>query len=258
MGKESRVGLALGGGGGRGIAHIGVLAELETARIPIHVIAGTSAGSLVGVLYAAGLSPGQILALAERTTWRDLVQLTMPRVGLVSAGRMEALLNDILHNANLEELPVPVATVACDLYTGREVVLKRGNAALAVRASCSVPGIFAPVPHGSALLADGGLINGVPVNVTRAMGADVTIGVRLHQGVQRTHELNSIFSILGQSFEIMQRSQHMDRPEILIVPELVNHHMGDLTKVMPAYEAGRLATQKALPTIMKILGKCRG
>lgn len=253
MDKEMRVGLALGGGGGRGIAHIGVLAELEAARIPIHVIAGTSAGSLVGVLYAAGLSPEQMLALAMRTSWRDLVQLTMPRVGLVSAARLEHLLNDILHNAKLEELPVPVAAVACDLYTGREVVLREGNAALAVKASCAVPGIFSPVPYKDALLADGGLVNGVPVNVARQMGADVTIAVQLHQGVQKTQELNNIFTILSQSFEIMQRSQHMDVPDVLIVPELANHHMGDLARVMPAYEEGRAAARRALPAICGLL-----
>ncbi len=253
MGKDICVGLALGGGGGRGIAHIGVLAELEAARVPIHVIAGTSAGSLVGVLYAAGLSPEQILALALRTKWSDLVQVVVPRVGLVSATRMENLLNEILHNAKLEELPVQVAAVACDLYTGREVVLRQGNAALAVKASCAVPGIFSPVPRGDALLADGGLVNGVPVNVVREMNADVIVAVRLHQGVQKTQELNNIFAILSQSFEVMQRSQHMDTPDVLIVPELANHHMGDLTRVMPAYEAGRVAARKALPTVLKFL-----
>ena len=253
MGKDICVGLALGGGGRRGIAHRGVLAELEAARVPIHVIAGTSAGSLVGVLYAAGLSPEQILALALRTKWSDLVQVVVPRVGLVSATRMENLLNEILHNAKLEELPVQVAAVACDLYTGREVVLRQGNAALAVKASCAVPGIFSPVPRGDALLADGGLVNGVPVNVVREMNADVIVAVRLHQGVQKTQELNNIFAILSQSFEVMQRSQHMDTPDVLIVPELANHHMGDLTRVMPAYEAGRVAARKALPTVLKFL-----
>ncbi len=253
MSKEICVGLALGGGGGRGIAHIGVLAELESARVPVHVIAGTSAGSLVGVLYAAGLSPEQMLALAMRTKWSDLVQLTMPRVGLVSAARMENLLNEILHNAKLEELPVKVAAVACDLYTGREVVLRQGNAAHAIKASCAVPGIFSPVPHGDALLADGGIVNGVPVDVVRGMNANLIIAVRLHQGVQRTHDLNNIFAILSQSFEVMQRSQHMDTPDVLIVPELANHHMGDLAKVMPAYEAGRVAARTALPAILKFL-----
>lgn len=253
MEKEICVGLALGGGGGRGIAHIGVLAELEAARIPVHVIAGTSAGSLVGVLYAAGLSPEQMLALAMRTSWRDLVQLTMPRVGLVSAARMEHLLNDILHNAKLEELPVPVAAVACDLHTGREVVLRQGNAALAVKASCAVPGIFSPVPYGDLLLADGGIVNGVPVNVARQMSADVTIAVQLHHGMPKAQELNNIFAILSQSFEIMQRSQHMDIPDVLIIPELGNHHMGDLARVMPAYEEGRAAARKALPAIREML-----
>ncbi len=255
MARDICVGLALGGGGGRGIAHIGVLAELEAARIPVHVIAGTSVGSLIAVLYAAGLTPRQMLALAMQTNWGDLVQPVMPRVGLVSATRMESLVNEILYSAKLEELPIPVAAVACDLYSGREVVLRQGNAALAVKASCAVPGIFLPVPHKDMLLADGGIVNGVPVNVVRNMNATLTVAVQLQQGLRETHELNSIFAILSRSFEVMQRSQHMEEPDVLILPELGNHHMGDLTRVMPAYEAGRAAAHEALPAIKELLGK---
>lgn len=250
-----RVGLALGGGGARGAAHIGVLAELESARIPIHVIAGTSVGSLVGGLYAAGLPPDQILALALRTTWRDLVQLTIPRVGLANANRMELLLDDILGNADLDSLSLPFAAVACDLYTGAEVVLTRGNAATAIRASCSIPGIFIPVPHDKGLLVDGGVVNGVPVNVARSLGADYIIAVKLHDQVTATEKLDNIFAILAQSLEIMQRSQQMAQPDTLILPDLADHHIGDLSKIMSSYLAGKAAAKKAIPHILESLSR---
>jgi len=252
---QRRVGLALGGGGARGIAHIGVLAELEAENIPVHLIAGTSAGSLVGALYAAGLSPDQLLALAQRTTWRDLVHLTLPRVGLVNAEPMQTLLNDIFGNGNIEDLPIPFAAVTCDLVTGQEVVITKGNIAVAVRASCSIPGIFVPVPHGNYLLVDGGLVNGVPVSVAKSMGSNMTIAVRLNQGVTPSQHLHNIFGILAQAAEIMQRSQHMAEPDILISPDITNHSMADLNRVLPAYFAGRTATQAALPDILENMRK---
>ncbi|KAF0194257.1 MAG: NTE family protein [Bacillota bacterium] len=255
MSEELRVGLALGGGGARGAAHIGVLTELEDAGVPIRVIAGTSAGSLVGALYAFGLSPDQILALAVKTTWRDLVNLSLPRVGLVNASRMETLLNDILRNCKIEDLALPFAAVACDLHTGREVALTRGNAANAIRASCSIPGIFVPVPHGDELLVDGGVVNGVPVNVAKSLGANFTIAVKLHTQVNPATNLDNIFAILAQSLEIMQRSQQMGKPDVLILPDLKDHHMSDLTKTMSAYVAGRAAAKAAMPKIKRLLAK---
>jgi len=250
-----RVGLALGGGGARGIAHIGVLAELEEANIPVHLIAGTSAGSLVGALYAAGLSPDQLLSLAERTTWRDLVQLTLPRVGLVNADPMQKLLNDIFGNSNIEDLPIPYAAVSCDLVTGKEVILTKGNIARAVRASCSIPGIFSPVPSNELLLVDGGLVNGVPVSVAKGMGANLTIAVRLSQGVTPSQHLHNIFGILAQAAEIMQRSQHMIEPDVLISPDLANQSVADLHRAVPAYVAGRAAARAAIPSILEIMRK---
>ena len=255
MGQAVQVGLALGGGGARGIAHIGVLAELEAENVPVHLIAGTSAGSIIGALYAAGLTPEQMFALAQRTTWRDLVHVTLPRVGLVNADPMQALLNDLLGQRSIENLPLPFAAVACDLMTGKEVIITKGNIALAVRASCSIPGIFVPVPHGDHLLVDGGLVNGVPVSVVRRMGAQVTIAVRLNQGGAPAQHPHTIFGILAQAAEIMQRSQQMMEPDVLIAPHIVNQSMADLHRAQAAYSAGRIATRAAMPDILEALRK---
>jgi len=255
VGQAVQVGLALGGGGARGIAHIGVLAELEAENVPVHLIAGTSAGSIIGALYAAGLTPEQMFALAQRTTWRDLVHVTLPRVGLVNADPMQALLNDLLGQRSIENLPLPFAAVACDLMTGKEVIITKGNIALAVRASCSIPGIFVPVPHGDHLLVDGGLVNGVPVSVVRRMGAQVTIAVRLNQGGAPAQHPHTIFGILAQAAEIMQRSQQMMEPDVLIAPHIVNQSMADLHRAQAAYSAGRIATRAAMPDILEALRK---
>jgi len=255
VGQAVQVGLALGGGGARGIAHIGVLAELEAENIPVHLIAGTSAGSIIGALYAAGLTPDQMFDLAKRTTWRDLIHVTLPRVGLVNADPMQALLNGLLGQRSIENLPLPFAAVACDLMTGKEVIITKGNIALAVRASCSIPGIFVPVPHGDHLLVDGGLVNGVPVSVVRRMGAQVTIAVRLNQGGTPAQHPHTIFGILAQAAEIMQRSQQMMEPDILISPDIVNQSMADLHRAQSAYSAGRMATRAAMPLILETLRK---
>jgi NTE family protein len=253
MSKKHHIGLALGGGGTRGAAHIGVLAELELAGIEVSHIAGTSAGSLVGALYAYGLSPEQILALALNTTWQDLIHLTIPRLGLANANRMEIILSDITNGANIEDLPIPFAAVACDLKTGDEVILNSGSVARAVRASCSIPGIFTPVEVDDALLVDGGIINGVPVNVARKMGARVVLAVKLHQGVEPAGQLDSVFAVLAQSLEIIQRSQQMEKPDILLTPDVSKQHIGDLGRMREAYLEGREVTKRALPLIRKAI-----
>ena len=234
-----KVGLALGGGGARGLAHIGVLAELEHSGIDVGWIAGTSAGSLVGALYAYGYSAAKILELAETTKWRNLAGMNLPRVGLSNFEPMERLLNELLEGASFKDLKIPFAAVSCDLRTGEEVVLREGNVAKAVRASCSIPGIFVPVEAGERLLTDGGVVNGVPVNVARSLGARRVIAVKLHSGEEPVMKLDNIFAILMQSLEIMQRSQSMETPDVLLVPDVAHLGIFDFHKVDEGYEAGR-------------------
>jgi len=165
---------------------------------------------------------------------------------------MEILINDILDNANIEDLKIPFAAVACDLRTGKEVVLRSGNVARAVRASCSIPGIFVPVPDGDNVLVDGGIINGVPVNVARMLGTEAVVAVKLHQGVEPPAHLDNIFVILAQSLDIMQRSQQMEDPDVLLIPEVCRQHISDLSKIKESYLAGREAARKSLPDIREL------
>jgi NTE family protein len=176
---RKKLGLALGGGAARGLAHVGVIRVLEREGIAIDCIAGTSVGSLIGATYAAGVRGDRLLELALSTRWRDLARLVWPRDGLVSFDRMECFLTTLLDGRSFSDVDIPYAAIAADLSTGEQVALREGNLAAAVRASCSVPGIVTPVQIGDRLLIDGGIVNNLPISVVRELGADVVLAVGL-------------------------------------------------------------------------------
>lgn len=177
-----KIGYALGGGGARGLAHIGVLKVLEENGIFPDVIAGTSIGALVGALYASGLTAAEIEQLALHVDWRRLAPLTdftLSRSGFIRGRRIVSLLQSILGPQSFSELRLPFACVATDIITGEEVVLRHGPVVDAVRATISIPGILTPARIGGRHLVDGGLVNEVPVSTCRQMGADYVIGVNV-------------------------------------------------------------------------------
>lgn len=179
---KGKTGYALGGGGARGAAHIGVLKVLEQRGIFPDVIAGTSAGALVGALYAHGLKPTEIEKLALQLNWRELgrfADLTMPRSGLVEGKRFMTRLKSFLGDIQFSDLELPLVCVATDIMTGEEALLCEGSVVDAVRASISVPGLMIPVRQGGRYLVDGGLVNQVPARTCRQMGADYVIGVNV-------------------------------------------------------------------------------
>jgi NTE family protein len=178
---ERGIGLALGSGGARGLAHIGVVTELAHHGIPIQAIAGTSSGALVGAMYAAG----QIENFERHMRgfqWSDVLALfdpVWPRAGLISGARLLDTLAGPLGDWRIEDLPIPYAAVCVDLVTGEEVWIRSGRVIDAIRASVSVPGIFVPYCDGRRVLVDGALRNPVPVSALRALGCDVTVAVNL-------------------------------------------------------------------------------
>lgn len=176
-----RIGLALGGGVARGPAHIGVLAALEAADIPIDCIAGTSAGALVGAGYAAGLSLADLEGLARSTKWWSVARPAWPSYGIVSFARMEKWLGEIVGPLEFDDLTMPFAAVAADVTCGETVVMRQGSLVTAVRASCSVPGFVTPVWREGRWLCDGGIVDNIPVDAARALGADYVIGVDLFE-----------------------------------------------------------------------------
>lgn len=171
------VGLALGGGVVRGMAHIGVLQVLQEERIPIDLIAGTSVGSMVGALFAGGMSLDELERLASTLSWPKLVGLTWPGQGLLSNAKLGRFVDSLIGPKRIEDLPISYAAVAVDRDSGQEVILRDGMVAEAVRASTAIPGLFHPVSRGAQRLIDGGLVNNVPASVVRSMGADVVIAV---------------------------------------------------------------------------------
>lgn len=182
---QPTVGLALGSGSARGWAHIGVIQSLRKAGVPIDYVAGASIGAFVGAAFCAG----QIDALEEEAhgmDWRRMARmldLTFPRSGLLGGEKIEAFIRHLVQNRSMEELPIPFCAVATNLHTGKEVWLRHGSTVEAVRASLSLPGIFAPVRQGPLWLVDGGLTNPVPVSACRAMGADLVIAVNLNADI---------------------------------------------------------------------------
>ena len=178
-----KIGLALGSGSARGLAHVGVIQVLEAYNIPIDIIAGTSIGSVVGSLYAAGASIDQLEEAAlsmKKSKTLFLIDLALPHSGLISGKRIEEMLNDLaLEDKTFDELKIPFAAVATDVESGAEVILNQGKVIDAVRASISIPGIFTPVKYQDYYLVDGGIVDPVPVDVVQKMGADIIIAVSL-------------------------------------------------------------------------------
>jgi NTE family protein len=180
--KQKRIGLALGGGSARGWAHVGVIKALNEGQIPIHCIAGTSIGSLVGGYYASG-SFKELERIAEEIQWSTVLRyldIALPRQGLVEGKKILKVLRDTLKTKTIQNLSVPFCAVAVDLITGEEILIKKGNLAESIRASVSIPGILNPMREGNRWLVDGGLVNPVPVSAVRSLGADIVIAVDLN------------------------------------------------------------------------------
>jgi len=180
--RRKKIGLALGSGAARGLAHIGVIKVLEENQIPIKMIAGTSMGALVGALYAAGLSGNDLEEIACNVDLKTTAKLFIPTPslsGLVNGNRIAELLGPLVGNVNIRSLKIPFAAVAVDIENAEEVVIRDGSLIGAIRASISIPGIFTAANYQNRFLVDGGLLNPVPVDVVRNMGANFVIAVNV-------------------------------------------------------------------------------
>ena len=266
---RKKIGLALGGGATRGLAHIGVLAVLEKEGIPIDLIAGTSAGAIVGSLYAQDRDAGQIKELALDLAKHKLAHFidpSLPKTGLIKGKKIKGLLASFIgDDIRFSDLKIPFACVATDIETGEEIVIDRGSVPEAVRASISIPGIFTVVKRGGRFLVDGGLVNPVPVSVVKDMGADFIIAVNVIPDViDRTHHRvgkeglkePNIIHILMQSLYIgtysLARSS-LEKANIFIEPHVAPVGAGDFRRAQECILQGELATQSSIPEIKKKL-----
>ncbi len=246
-----KIGLALGSGGARGFAHLGVLKVLKDHNIPIHSITGSSMGALVGALYGAGQSIEDLYKIARAFQRKYYLDFTVPRMGFIAGNKVKDLIRIFTYNKMIEDLTPGVAVVATDLHTGERVVFKSGSTADAVRASISIPGIFVPEKIGGRLLIDGGVVDRVPVSVAMEMGLDIVIAVDVaHFG--GNEEVRSIFDVILQSIDIMQdelvRYQEINA-DVMIRPRVDKFSSRAFTDVEEIISIGEQETIKMLPAI---------
>ena len=251
------IGIALGGGSARGFAHIGVLQALDEAKVPIGIVAGTSAGSLVGAFYAAGFSPWKMQEVALKVRDIDVADLSSGnKRGMIGGAALKRLVNGFLDNMPIEKMPRRFAAVATDLASGEKVAIQRGDTGAAVVASCSIPGVFVPTLFEGRELVDGGLTSPVPVAVARQMGADLVIAVDVG-GRPSSKPRSGLYEIILQSFEIMGRSLaqlESKGANLLILPKTDEFDSSDFSARKEMIEAGYLAGQAAIPELRRRLG----
>jgi NTE family protein len=249
------IGLALGGGFARGIAHIGVLKVLEEEAIPITFVAGTSVGALIGAAYCSGLSVAELEQVAAQVRFKHFASWTVSRYGFASNSRMIGFLNRVLKVKSFEELRIPLAVTATDFSTGEGVVFSSGPLVEPVRASCAYPGMFLPVKIDGKLLVDGMLAHAVPTVPLRQMGAQRVLAVQLkgtwtHGDAGPRH----VFDVIGQCFAIAQEINSgiwRASADLVIEPNVNGYKYDDFEHGEALIQAGATATRAALPEIRK-------
>ncbi|GIE29650.1 patatin [Actinoplanes italicus] len=249
-----RIGLALGGGAVRGAAHIGVLDVLDRAGLRPAIITGTSAGALVGALYASGMSPTEIAKVAQTLRWARLVRPGRTRKALFETSKLGLFLETALGGVEFGDLPIPFAAIACDLTTGREVVMRSGPVASAILASAAIPGVFSPVERDGHLLVDGGLVTMVPAALTRQMGADIVIAVDVSGPLPRRPTTTVLHILVAVStLQPGGRDAIEEDADLVLKPEVDAYAFWELARIPEFEEAGRDAGERALPVIRALL-----
>lgn len=288
--KKPKVGLALSGGGARGLAHIGILKALENASIQVDMIAGTSMGSIIGGLYAAGYSADELEQLAQSIDWTDLFIDTPPRTDLFLGQKQEKAkhflqirfadwkpylppaytagqkLSNLLTSLTLEanyrsggnfdHLDIPFRTVTTDLVSGEKVVLSQGDLGEALRASLTIPLLFTPVERGEHLLVDGGIVDYLPVDVLRDMGADIIIAVNILNSLRSKDNLNAPWQVADQVISIIMmisNEQQISEADVVIDPDLHEHSSLDFSNITQLIQWGHEATQEKIEDIYQCI-----
>jgi NTE family protein len=252
--KIPALGLALGGGFARGIAHVGVLKVLEQENIPVSFVAGTSVGALIGAAYCSGVTPAELEAIAARVRFRDLARWTLSRYGFATNMRMITFLNKVLKVQTFEELRIPLAVTATDFGSGEGVVFRSGPLADPVRASCAYPGVFLPVKVNGRLLVDGMLAHSLPTKPVRDMGADRVIAVSLRSKWANNEGPRHIFDVIGQCFSIAQDmncANARTSADLVIEPDVTGYRYDDFEQSAALIALGESSTRAALPEIRK-------
>ena len=255
--SNSGIGLALSGGAARGIAHIAVLDLLEQEGIPIHAIAGTSSGSIIGALYCAGMSVSEIRRVLLNAKWTDILKFTVPRTGLISSDGIFKFMEDILPVKKFSALPLPFAAVATDLRTGEKVAITTGSIAKAVQASCSLPVIFTPTEINNKILVDGGVSSQVPVRTVREeLGIRKVIAVNVNFRALELEQFDNIVKIAAHLSALWASRNAREEEKLADVLIQVNARgipLYDLLKSMELLRRGKKAAEEKMPEIKALL-----
>lgn len=262
--QRPKVALVLGGGGARGLAHIGVLKVLEQERVPVDIIVGTSVGALVGALYSAGLPISDIERMGQDIGWNKLTDLSGAGVvkllvtdQLMSTERMEDYIRHYIGDKQFVDLNRTFACVAADLKTGEQLVMREGSVALAARASATMPGLFRPVPYRHRLLVDGGVVNNVPTDVAKLLGADVIICVPVGANFS-DYSFTNVLTTLTQALYIQGEvisQERLSKADVLINPKVQDITALQLWRSKECIQAGETAARDTLPEIRRTLVK---
>ena len=255
---RKKVGLAFSGGAARGFAHLGVIKVLREHDIPIDFIAGTSAGSFAGGALASGANIEEIIKMSRKISWFKMSGFSFSPKGLLSNAALGAFVKENFPVSKFEDLPIPFAAVACDLETGKEVILKdSGDLAEAIRASCAIPGVFAPIEHDGKLLIDGGVVANVPTKAVRKLGAEIIVAVDvLASGSSYWEKPNTLLGIFFQSAMMLLRTAskaHHYRADVVIIPQLAHLRPDEISKMDEFIKAGEEAALEKIDEIKTLI-----
>jgi len=257
--RPAKIAIVLGAGASRGFAHIGVLKVLELNKIPVHMIVGTSAGSFVGSLYAYGFNSFQLQKLALSLEKGDIADFTVPDNGFIKGEKLEAYVNSRVNSTPIEKLRFPFYAVATGIPDGQEVVFGKGNTGTAVRASCSIPGVFRPVKISDKMYVDGGVVSPVAVDAAKRQGADIVIAVDVSSDLDTRQPEGTIDTIL-QAINVMYSklsALQTSRADIVIKPKVGYIGSAEFERRHEAIMEGEKATAEAMPKIKALIDKLR-
>ncbi len=257
--KPAKIAVVLGAGASKGFAHIGVLKILESHRVPVHMVVGTSVGALVGSLYAYGYSPYDLQLIAFALTKDDCVDYMLPDNGFIRGEKLENYVNVKVKYTPIDKFPLPFFAVATNIQTGEEMVFGRGNTGKAVRASCSIPGVFNPVTIGDKTYVDGGVVSPVAIDVARRFGADIVIAVDISSHLNASKPSGTIETIM-QAIDIMYNKiadVQIKQADIVIAPKVGHIGSSDFSRRHEAILEGEKAATEAMPAVNALLARLR-
>jgi len=256
-----RVGLVLGGGALRGAAHLGALGVLEQAGFRPAVITGTSVGAIIGAGLAAGVSAEDMWETFRELEWRDVAKPAWKsKLSMLESDPLGGLIARVTQVETIEDLSLPFAAIACDLLTGSRVTIISGDLRRALAGSSAIPAAFEPVKAGSAMLVDGGVVDNLPVEAARELGADYVVAIDIMPALDGSFTPKDVRDVVLMSWNIVEHNTEggRDLADIVITPDVARISLSDFRQIPLAFEAGAAAAEAALPRIRADLGLAAG